>query len=286
MRKKVLVLGSTGLAGHKIYQYLKSLDKYDIYNISYRTKLNDNTLIVDVKNESLLKKSIEDISPNVIINSIGVLVNESNNNIKNAIYINSYLPHLLVDICNSMNIKLIHISTDCVFLGDKKEPYIESDIKDGQDIYAKTKILGEVIDDTHLTIRTSIIGPCIKKDGQGLFHWFMNQNEVINGYKKAIWSGVTTLQLAKGIDFFISNDIKGLYHLTNNSSISKYELLKLFKKYINKDIIIKSVDGKESNKSFVDTIDLLDDNLPNYENMIKDMVKDILKNEDIYRHYL
>jgi len=149
---------------------------------------------------------------------------------------------------------------------------------------AKTKGLGEIVNNKHLTLRTSVVGPELKTDGEELFHWFMNQQSDISGFTKTIWSGVTTLELAKAIKWSIDSDISGLYHVTNNSSISKYELLKLFQKYTKKDIDIKSVNGKNIDKSFIDTRKELNYAIPSYEEMVKNMI-DLMKNNKLYKQY-
>ena len=224
------------------------------------------------------------IKPDYIVNCIGVLIGGSNDNIANAIYINSYFPHQLKEIVKKINAKLVHISTDCVFSG-KKGNYIEIDEKDGKDIYAKTKALGEVIDDNNVTLRTSIVGLELKTNGEGLFHWFMQQRGTINGFTKAIWSGVTTIELAKAVKWAIENKITGLYHITNNHAISKYDLLNLFKKYTKKDIKIIAVDGRKVNKNFIDTRCEIDYEIPTYDEMIKDMVQ-LLNSTEIYKQYM
>ena len=234
LKKKVLVLGSTGMLGHQVVNYLKDFGDFIIDDFSYRNKLRKSTIILDAMDKSSLERAILKLKPDFIINCIGILVNGSQNK-ERAIYLNAYLPHQLKTIAKNINSKLIHISTDCVFSGLKGQ-YIETDPRDGQDVYSQTKILGEVIDDTNLTLRTSIIGPELKNYGEGLFHWFMNQSDDISGYTKTIWSGVTTIELAKTIKWSIDNHIAGLYHVTNNSSISKHDLLKLFQKYTQKKI--------------------------------------------------
>ena len=113
----------------------------------------------------------------------------------------------------------------------------------------------------------------------------MNQEDDISGFTKSIWSGVTTIELAKAVKWSIENNITGLYHVTNNSSITKYELLKLFKKYTKKKIEIKKVDGKDIDKSFIDTRLLLDYEIPTYEKMISDMVDLINDNRSLYFQY-
>lgn len=285
MKKKVLILGSTGMLGHIVVNYFLQFEEYDVIDISYRNKFRENTIILDVTDKNLLEKTIIQIKPDFIINCIGVLIHGANENIANAVYINSYLPHKLKEIAARINSKLVHISTDCVFSGEKGG-YIETDERDGRDIYAKTKTLGEIIDNTNITLRTSIIGPELKANGEGLFHWFMMQKEAINGYTKAIWSGVTTIELARAVKWAIENNITGLYHVTNNIPINKYDLLNLFKKYTKKDIEIIAVNGKEVDKSFIDTRKEMNYIIPDYETMVKDMIELVGENKVLYKQYI
>ena len=285
MRLKVLVLGSTGLIGHQVFKYLEDSNNYELFNIAYRKKLNEQTIICDVTWEEKIIDIIISISPDIIINCIGILIEGANKHPQNAIFLNSYFPHLLMNLCDNLNSKLIHISTDCVFSGKKVQPYDENDFKDGIDTYAKSKGLGEIINQRHLTLRTSVIGPELKNDGEELFHWFMNQSGQINGYTKAIWSGVTTLVLAKSVFWAIENNITGLYHITNNKTIDKFTLLTLIKKHTKKNIIIKPFDGIKINKSFIDTRNEIDFIIPGYDVMIKDMVDMIKQNRKLYNQY-
>ena len=283
MKKKVLILGSTGMLGHQVVNYFLKFDDYDVIDIAFRSKLREKTIISDVTDKTAFEKVIIELSPDFIVNCIGVLIHGSGD-VENAIYLNAYLPHQLKKISKNIGAKLIHISTDCVFSGNKGG-YIESDVKDGKGVYSQTKILGEIEDDANLTLRTSIIGPELKDNGEGLFHWFMSQQGDITGFTRAIWSGVTTLELVKAIKWSIESNITGLYHVTNNSSISKYELLKLFQKYTKKDISIKSVDGKNVDKSFIDTRLLIDYKIPSYDQMISNMVSLITNNMSLYSQY-
>ena len=285
MKLKVLVLGSTGLIGHQVYNYLDDNDNYQLFNISYRKKLNDQTILCDVRNHDKFVNNIKSISPDIIVNCIGILINGANQNPENAIYINAYMPHMLMKLSDEINCKLIHISTDCVFSGIKNTPYNEFDFKDGKDTYAKTKGLGEIINDRHLTLRTSVIGPELKPDGEELFHWFMNQRGEINGFTKAIWSGVTTLILARVVNWAIENEITGLYQVTNNESIDKFTLLGLIKKYTNKNIIIHPSDQKIINKSFKDNRQELNFTIPSFDEMIKEMIIMIKNKKNNYSQY-
>ena len=282
---KVLILGSTGLIGHQVYNYLHENTDYKLSNFSYRRKLNESSILIDAKDFDELKNRINTIEPKYIVNCIGTLINQSNIDPQSAILLNAYLPHKLEDIANSIGAKLIHMSTDCVFSGNKNEPYVESDFKDGKDMYSKSKGLGEIVNHRHLTLRTSVVGPELKEDGVELFNWFMSQEGAINGFTNAIWSGVTTHELSKAVKWGIDNDITGLYHVTNNQLINKNDLLNLFKKHTGKNIQIISQDDMVNNKSFIDSRKLIDYSIPSYDEMIFDMVSLILKNKSLYPHY-
>ena len=281
--KKILILGSAGLIGHQVYFQLKANKNYEVSNISHRRKIADDTLLLDARNEHFLEKSIVDIKPDFIINCMGVLIAESNRNPENAIFLNAYIPQRLKLIANTIDAKLIHISTDCVFSG-KKGSYTEDDVRDADDIYGRTKALGEVTESPHVTLRTSVVGPEIK-EGEELFHWFMRQENKIKGFTKSFWSGVTTLELAKAVEWTIENDIQGLYHITNGQPISKYDLLLLFKKYTEKNIEVEATDGRITNKSFIDTRQEMSYVIPNYDHMLKSMIEHITKNRELYSQY-
>lgn len=248
-KKKVLLFGATGMAGHVAYYYLKNTGKYELTNVVYRTKLTADSIIVDVTNKDAVSEVVRKTNPDLIINCIGILIKGSKEHPDNAIFINAYFPHLLKKLSDEVGAKLIHISTDCVFSG-KKGNYTEEDFRDADDVYGRSKALGEIINEKDLTIRTSIIGPELKKNGEGLFHWFMQQTGKINGFQTAIWGGVTTLELAKAIDIAIEKQLTGLVQLSNGIGISKYDLLHLFKEIWNRhDIEILSYDGNGINKS-------------------------------------
>jgi dTDP-4-dehydrorhamnose reductase len=271
---KILILGSNGMLGQMVYKYFSSKYDVEVYNKRFT-----------IENRRVFLEEIKGFGDCIIINCIGVLIEGSNQNPGNAIFLNAYLPHKLLVIANKVGAKLINISTDCVFSGNNKKPYSENDEKDGVGIYATTKSLGEIADEDHLILRTSVVGPELKSDGEELFHWFMLQTNEIFGFTKVLWSGVTTIELAKAIHWSIEFDIKGLYHVTNNSSISKYELLKLFNKYTKKNINILTQGGKHIDKSFVDTRKLINYEIPSYDQMISEMIEMILKNKDLYSQY-
>ena len=283
--KKVLVLGSTGMLGHMVYHFLDSTNKYDLYNLSFRNKLNSKTIIEDISDQQKLSNLINDLSPDVIINCIGVLIKGSNENIKNALYINAYFPHWLKDICEEIDCKLIHISTDCVFSG-KNGGNDEHSIKDAVDDYGKTKSLGEFDSKNHLCLRTSIIGPELKQNGEGLIHWLFNQQGTINGFKNVFWSGVTTLELAKAIHFSIENDISGLWNVTNGEPISKFDLLKtIIKTFSINKLKLESNTNKISDKS-LKSIRGIDYKVPSYQIMLEDLADYYRENQKLYNYKL
>jgi dTDP-4-dehydrorhamnose reductase len=283
-KKRVLVLGSTGLIGHQVYNYLNDQNSFEMFNIAYRKKLNDETILCDVREEISFLNTIAELKPNIIINAIGILIEGANKDPENAIFINAYFPHRLKRLANELKAKLVHISTDCVFSG-RKGNYSETDEKDAYDTYGRTKALGEVLDEPHLTLRTSVIGPELKTNGEELFHWFMTQQNTINGYTASIWSGVTTLELAKAVYWAIESDATGLYHITNGIPINKFELLSLCKKATGKDITINAVEGRIVDKSLIDTRRERSYSYPSYSQMIEEMVEMMKKNHTLYKQY-
>ena len=283
--KKVLLFGATGMAGHVVYYYLQSTGKYNITNVVFRIPLTADSIIVDVTDRNAVTKVIADVNPEIIINCVGVLVEGAKRYPDNAILINAYFPHLLKKLSDEIGAKLIHISTDCVFSG-KKGNYTEEDIPDAQDVYGRSKALGEIINDKDLTIRTSIIGPELKKNGEGLFHWFMMQQGSVNGFKTATWGGVTTLELAKAICVAIDSEISGLIHLTNGVGISKLELLNLFKEIWHKqDIDILPYNANDVDKSIAKS-NKFNYVVSDYKSMLVELYDWMSTHEEIYGIYV
>jgi len=283
--KKILVLGATGMAGHMISSYFKTLtEKYEVHDICHTDKLEGNSIVLDIHDLLLLKSIIVELNPDIIINSIGILNKNAEDDPSNTIFINSYFPKYLEEQFKNTNIKLIQLSTDCVFSGDTGN-YNETSVTDGKDLYAKTKILGEINNNKDLTVRTSIIGPELKHNGTGLFHWFMKQSVTAIGYSKVIWSGVTTLQLGKCLDLMIENDLSGLYNLTSKAPTSKYELLKIINTVFDKNILIQNFDGIENDKSLISIREDFSVELPAYTEMIYELKDWMIRNRLLYSQY-
>ena len=280
--KKILVLGASGMAGHMIYTVLNETENYEIVGTTNSQNFDSQNKKLNIYDRNQLIKIIEDFKPDFVINCVGILIKESKDFPDNAIFGNSYFPHLLARLSVEMDFKLIHISTDCVFSG-KTGGYKEDSIKDATDTYGLSKSIGEIIDDKNLTVRTSIIGPEIKSNGEGLFHWFMTQNQnEITGYKSNMWSGVTTLELAKFIKWVLEKDYTGLIHLTNGTPISKFDLLNIFNDVYQKDIIINDNKDYACDKSFINT--KIEYSVPSYEEMIREQ-KEFMDSHNFYSHY-
>ena len=266
--KKIVILGSAGMAGHMILNYLSSLEKYDLQGISRKEIDIEEDLggLIELLNEN---------KPDVVINCIGLLVKASQEEPDKAIYINGLFPHVLE--CRVPDSKIIHISTDCVFDG-KRGNYDEADLPNEKKWYGKSKAIGEIINKKDLTIRTSIIGPEIKQNGTGLFKWFMDQKGEVSGYNNVLWNGITTLELSKQIDRILDTDLTGLYHLVTDASISKFELLLMMKEVFQRtDVEVKSIAAPEDrNKVLINNRKTeYDPNIPSYLDQLTDL-KEIL----------
>ena len=257
---KVLVLGKTGMLGHVVYEYLKE-KKYEVFG-TYRQ-------IYDVDKDDI-EEIIDFAKPDVVVNCIGILNKACEENKRLAVKINSYLPHYLDYLSTKYNFYLIHISTDCVFDGVEGN-YHEASYPDAISFYGRTKALGEINNRKNVTLRTSIVGLDNNPKGIGLFQWFMKQEKEVEGYSKVMWTGVTTIELAKQIEVAIKKHLTGIQHVVNNDIISKRDLLELFKKYFKKDIKIKNNDIISSNRTLIRTELSYNFDIPSYEEMIKEM---------------
>lgn len=237
----ILILGGEGMAGWMVGNYLSK--KYSVSSITRKE--------LDIEKDLDLPTGFD-----FVVNCIGVLYPDSTKNEARTIYVNSYFPKYLEYFYKDTKTKVIHISTDCVYNGYKGN-YIEIDIPDETNIYGKSKALGEINNSKDLTLRVSIIGPEIKDINKrsGLLNWILTTKETeLNGWENALWSGITTLELAKCIEQYIKNpSISGIYHPVNES-INKYDLLcKINNVYLLGKTINKTNGPKSVNKILVNT---------------------------------
>lgn len=281
---KVLILGSTGMAGHLITLYFQQ-QGHEVTAFSNTPFPYCKNIIGDAFDTKVLKQMLIDDEYDAVINCIGILNEAAEEKKSAAVYLNSYLPHLIADMLKDKKTKLIQMSTDCVFAGNGG-PYYEDSLRDGKTFYDRTKALGEVEDDKNLTFRNSIVGPDMNPNGIGLFNWFMKQKGTIQGFSGAIWTGVTTLTLAKAMEQAIKENLTGLYNLVNNMSISKYDLLNLFNKYFKNDsIIIEKNHNIKMDKSLRCTRNDFSFKVPDYEQMVIEMKEWVDTHKELYPDY-
>lgn len=281
---KILVLGATGMAGHIISIYLKEAG-HEVTAFSRREFKYCNSINGDITDFDFLKSVIKEGKYDAVINAIGILNQDAEDNKALSVLLNSYLPNYLSDITKNMKTKIIQMSTDCVFSG-RIGGYSETSFRDGETFYDRSKALGELENNKDLTFRNSIIGPDMNKDGIGLFNWFMKQEGEINGFTKAIWTGVTTLTLAKAMEKALEENLTGLYNLVNNENISKFDMLRLFNKHMKLDSLsIVPSDAVALNKSLINNRQDFAFVVPSYEQMIIEMNEWIESHKELYPHY-
>lgn len=281
---KILVLGGSGMAGHTISVYFQEAG-HDVTAFTRKKMSYCKNINGDISDFANLKTLLEDGQYDGVINAIGILNQDAEDNKPNAVLMNSYLPHFLSQTTKEMKTKIVHMSTDCVFSG-KTGGYTETSLRDGETFYDRSKALGELENEKDVTFRNSIIGPDLHPAGIGLFNWFMKQDGQIFGFTKAIWTGVTTLTLAKGMEQALKANLTGLYHLVNNETINKYELLKLFNKYFkNDEIDIVPKDQLTLDKSLRNTRSDFSFQVPSYEEMVLEMKEWVEQHRSMYPHY-
>lgn len=245
---RILVLGASGMLGNAVFRYFSRIGLFETFGtlrsaqglVFFNEPLQCKLLTaVDVENFDSLALAFAQIKPDVVINCVGLVKQLAvANDPLSALPINALLPHRLARLCDMMNTRLIHISTDCVFSGTRGN-YDEQDFADANDLYGRSKYLGEVVNVPHVvTLRTSIIGHELSGN-HGLVNWFLAQQGSVKGYTKAIFSGVPTVELARIIaDFVLPNaNLHGLYQVASEP-INKYELLCLLATNYQKSIEI------------------------------------------------
>lgn len=213
------------MAGHLISLYLRECGhdvtgfaRHDLPFLEFQVE-------GDVRDTARLRPVVRD-GYDVVVNCVGVL-NKAVETNPDAAWLNGELPHVLAEMTADLPTRVFHMSTDCVFAGNTG-PYTEGSAPDGRSAYDRTKAAGELNDSKNLTFRNSIVGPDMNPNGIGLLNWFMRQPGPVRGFTGAIWTGLTTLELAKAMEHEASEDAIGLVNMVPEGSISKYGLLKLF----------------------------------------------------------
>lgn len=255
---KVLILGGAGMLGHKLWQVLnEQFDVHVTFRQSFRpdnrdgifdaSKVLSNVVVQDFDS---VVRAVAAVQPSVVVNCIGIVKQDAAaKDALTCILVNALLPHRLAQLCHASGTRLIHISTDCVFSG-RKGNYGESDVPDAEEMYGRTKLLGEVTDGDCLTLRTSMIGRELN-GSQGLLEWFFSQEgKSVRGYKRAMFSGFTTKALAEIIAGIIAEQphLRGLWHVASDP-ISKFDLLALVREVVGLNIQIEPEEQFECDRS-------------------------------------
>jgi dTDP-4-dehydrorhamnose reductase len=294
---RVLILGGTGMLGHKLCQLLPQYGHEVIGALRSETVPGPCLAAVfprvtlvggfDALDDCSLADLVKKICPDVVINAIGVVkqLKEASNRYL-SVALNAFLPHRLARLCAEHNARLIHISTDCVFDGTRGS-YEESDPPDARDLYGQSKALGETDESevAAVTLRTSIIGRELRAPTHGLMEWFLRQGgKAIRGYARAIYSGFTTIELARIIALVIEKHpgLHGTYHVASRP-ISKLDLLALARDMYGLDVVIERDDAFVCDRSLVMRrfSEVTDYTPPSWPEMIRQMRDDPTPYESI-----
>ncbi len=291
---KILIFGATGMLGHTMFYYFSKNKNFDVYATEIDNQNFEKYFPGEMAQRVItginafdinsVRSVITQIKPDVVVNCIGIIkqLKESKKSII-TISINSLFPHQLAEICAGNNARLIHISTDCVFKGSKGN-YHDNDFADADDLYGRTKFLGEVDYPNAVTLRTSIIGHELRAK-VSLIDWFLAQQGEIDGFTEAIYTGFPTIEFASIIDKFVipCNDMTGLYHVSSEP-ISKCDLLKLVAEIYQKDIVIHPDSSLKIDRSLNSDRFRLKTGYtpPSWEELIKRMYEDYLEKKHLY----
>ena len=273
------------MLGHQLLKHLtkshevkvtlrQDLGAYEQYGLFH----TGNTYAgIDVRSTNSLTGVLTDFQPQTIINAVGIIKQRpgAKESIP-SIEINSLFPHRLAVLCDDVGSRMLHLSTDCVFSG-KKGMYREEDVPDAEDLYGRSKLLGEVDNPNCLTMRTSMIGRELSRK-QSLLEWFLAQERKIKGFKRAIFSGFTTIELSRIIEKIIVDypEAGGLYHVSAEP-ISKFDLLSSVKNRLklpteiepDEDFICdRSLDSTKFRQAF-------DYSPPSWKDMVDELCEDI-----------
>lgn len=278
---KILIPGGDGMLGHQLLKSLSTrhdvrvtlrggLSAYAQYGLFTGQNAYDG---VDVRSETKMLEVVADFRPDVIINAVGVVKQRSS--AKEAIpslEINSLWPHRLALIARAANARVIHLSTDCVYSG-RKGNYSEDDAADAEDLYGRSKLLGEVAESNCFTLRTSIIGRELAHK-KSLVEWFLAQRGQVRGFSRAIYTGFTTAEMARILELLIVKfpQAHGVWNVSSDP-ISKYDLLKLIRQRLGLAVDIvedrdfhcdRSLDSTRFRREFGYTS-------PSWESMVADL---------------
>jgi dTDP-4-dehydrorhamnose reductase len=255
---RILILGGDGMLGHQLFRRFRA--RHDVrvtlrlgreaYEAHRMFEQGTAFYEIDARQTNALLQVIADLRPEAVVNAIGIVKQRSEaKEVIPSLEINSLLPHRLALMCRAVGARLVHLSTDCVFSG-RKGNYCETDYSDADDLYGRTKILGEVSESHCFTLRTSMIGPELTRK-TGLLEWFLAQGgQTVKGYTKSIFSGFPTSELARIVERVLVDipTVHGVYHVAARP-ISKYEVLTLIRDRLHLPITIERDSTFECDRS-------------------------------------
>lgn len=254
----VLVLGASGMLGNAVFRYFSADSSMSTFGTVRQTAalqhfdpaLRSRLICgIDVLDSDGLVRAFGTAKPDIVINCVGLIKQLAHvNDPLEALPINALLPHRIARLCEVAGARMIHVSTDCVFAGDKGN-YRETDAPDAADLYGRSKLLGEVDYPHAVTLRTSIIGHEFGR-ASALVDWFLSQSGQVKGFRKAVFSGVPTVELARIMKEFVlpRQNLHGLYHVAADP-IAKFDLLTLVAKTYGKSIKIVADDALAIDRS-------------------------------------
>lgn len=280
---RFLVLGAAGMAGHLISLYMREqghdvtgFARHDLPFLEFQVE-------GDVTDVTVLEPVVRD-GYDVVVNCVGVLNKAAETN-PNAAWLNGELPHVLADMTADLSTRVFHMSTDCVFAGNTG-PYTEASNPDGASAYDRTKAAGELNDGKNLTFRNSIVGPDMNPKGIGLLNWFMAQPGPVKGFTGAIWTGLTTLELAHAMEYEAAEGAHGLVNMVPEGSINKYELLQLFNRELRGGSVEIVPDaGLQLDKTLVRTNFEPTYRPKPYPEQVREMAGWVRAHKELYPHY-
>lgn len=286
---RVLILGGTGMLGHKVFQHARSRSSETWCTIRGRREESGLERLglgtppericerVDVMEWGVVRALLHDLRPDVVVNCVGIVKQRAEAKAAiPSIAVNALLPHRLADAIGGWNGRLVHISTDCVFSG-RRGQYTEDDVPDPEDLYGRSKLLGEVTAGHAVTLRTSMIGRELREH-RSLLDWLLQQNgRTIKGFRRAYFSGLTTNELARVICRVIEEHpgLTGLYQVTGETT-TKYDLLNLIVRTFGLDIRVEPEDTFFCDRSLVGTRfrDATGYRCPSWTSLVADLYAD------------
>lgn len=280
---KLLVLGSSNMVGHVVALFFKESG----HEVRGFDETKSNLIPAESGSFHELDRLADIISNGVfdaVINCTAIVNEFAEQDKEVASYINAYFPHWLEKITSCLNTVVVHRSTDCIFSGASGQYGVDA-MPDATSFYAKTKVVGELVNNKDITIRTSLIGPELEADGIGLLNWFLKQNGEVKGFANAIWTGLTTIEFAREIEFLLNHRQHGLYQCVPNTAISKYELLGMFENSFPGNRSVVRICNARIDKSLVQELGDSGIVVPDYRTMVDELAKWVQDHISLYPHY-